>query len=140
FWPEWERQHVAANVARALRANADYLRITAARLHSGAGPDDDLIRAKRAAETANRNAMASVRRLSADPETRRAGTEWAAVLASASSRVTRALNAVYVHLGEARLADGSTPVATTTTAALMDAVADVVEAKPDAMETLGRAR
>lgn len=98
FWPVWERQRFPALLARALRANRDFLRELGERIASGGGYDAGAIAAKRAAEVANSVVFASLQRMSGDPKNQQAGLEEAAVLANGNQRLTRALTVVALHL------------------------------------------
>ncbi|HKB56357.1 MAG TPA: FUSC family protein [Lacunisphaera sp.] len=98
FWPVWERQRFPAILARALRANRDFLRVLGDHLASGSGYDAGVIAAKRAAEVANSVIFASLQRMSGDPKNQQAGLEEAAALANGNQRLTRALTVVALHL------------------------------------------
>ena len=102
FWPVWERDRFPPILEAALRANRDYLRLLIARLAAGGGFDEEAVLAKRRAENANSAAFSSLRRLSGDPEDRRAGLEAAATLANGNQRLTRALNVLALHLAPGR--------------------------------------
>jgi uncharacterized membrane protein YccC len=98
FWPVWERDRLPPILARAFRANRDYLATLVDRLSRGGGFDADAILAKRRAESANGAVFSSLRRLSGDPKNRREGLEHAATLANGNQRLTRALNVLSLHL------------------------------------------
>ncbi len=98
FWPVWERQRFPAILARALRANRDFLRVLGERLASGSGYDASAIAGKRAAEVANSVIFASLQRMAGDPKNQQAGLEEAAALANGNQRLTRALTVVALHL------------------------------------------
>ncbi len=98
FWPVWERQLIPAILARALRANRDYLLELGRRLAAGDPYAGAIVQAKREAEAANSNVFASLQRLSADPKNQRESLQSAAILANGNQRLTRALTAVALHL------------------------------------------
>jgi len=101
FWPVWERQLLPGVLARALRANRDYLQQLGARLVAGGRYEGALISAKRAAEAANSNAFSSLQRMLGDPRNQQEGLEAAAALVNGNQRLTRALNVVALQLGPA---------------------------------------
>jgi len=98
FWPTWERDRFPPILARALRANRDYVRVLAARILSGRPPDEETIQAQRRAEASNSAVFSSLRRLSGDPKGRQEAIERAAALANGNQRMTRALNGIMLHL------------------------------------------
>ena len=98
FWPAWERKFFPANLARALRANRDYVRMLGDRLRAGGGYDAGAIALKRAAEKANSLVFSSLQRMSGDPKAQQEGIEAAAALANGNQRLTRALTIVALHL------------------------------------------
>lgn len=98
FWPAWERKFFPGNLARALRANRDYVRMLGDRIISGGGYDAGAIALKRAAEKANSLVFSSLQRMSGDPANQQAGIEAAAILANGNQRLTRALTVVALHL------------------------------------------
>lgn len=100
FWPAWERDRLPPLLAAALRANRDYWGALTARLEAGGAVDEATVRAKRAAESANAAVFASLRRLFADPKSRRERVERLAALANGNQRLTRLANVVLVHLRE----------------------------------------
>ncbi len=98
FWPMWESQRFPRLLARALRANAGYVRIISERLASGGGYDAEVIAAKRALELANSVVFTSLQRMSADPKNRQARLDEAAALANGNQRLTHVLTVVALHL------------------------------------------
>ncbi|MDB6165012.1 MAG: rane protein [Lacunisphaera sp.] len=98
FWPAWERKFFPANLARALRANRDYVRMLGDRLQTGGGYDAGAAALKRAAEKANSLVFSSLQRMSGDPKAQQEGIEAAAALANGNQRLTRALTIVALHL------------------------------------------
>ena len=102
FWPVWERQRFPAIMAQALQANAGYLAEVLNRLEEGKPLDEDLLLIRRSAESANSEVFSSLRRMNADPRSRRDGLESAAALANGNQRVTNALSVVTLHLNDQR--------------------------------------
>ncbi|MDI1334990.1 MAG: FUSC family protein [Lacunisphaera sp.] len=98
FWPTWERKLFPRTLARALRANRDYVRMLGDRIISGGGYDAGAIVLKRAAEKANSLVFSSLQRMSGDPANQQEGIEAAAALANGNQRLTRALTVVALHL------------------------------------------
>lgn len=98
FWPAWERKFFPGNLARALRANRDYVRMLGDRILSGGGYDAGAIALKRGAEKANSVVFSSLQRMSGDPASQQEGIEAAATLANGNQRLTRALTVVALHL------------------------------------------
>jgi len=98
FWPAWERKFFPGIMARALRANRDYVRMLGDRLTTGGGYDAGAIALKRAAEKANSTVFASLQRMSGDPKNQQEGIEAAAALANGNQRLTRAFTVVALHL------------------------------------------
>lgn len=109
FWPAWERHFFPGILARALRANRDYIRVLGDRLASGGGYDAGAIAMKRAAEKANSMVFASLQRMSGDPKTQQEGIEAYAALANGNQRLTRALTVVAVHLSTGTSVQRSEP-------------------------------
>jgi len=94
FWPVWERGRFRPILARALRANAAYMRIVGERLAAGRRYDAGVVRAKRSAESAGAEVFSSLQRMSGDPRNFRENMGELAVVANGNQRVTRALNLV----------------------------------------------
>jgi uncharacterized membrane protein YccC len=94
FWPVWEKGRFRPILARALRANASYMRIVGEKLAAGRRYDADVVRAKRGAESANAEVFSSLERMSGDPKTFRGQMSELAVVANGNQRVTRALNLI----------------------------------------------
>jgi uncharacterized membrane protein YccC len=143
FWPVWERDRFPPILAAAFRANRDYLKLLMARLETGNAFDDEAIRAKRRAESANNAAFSSLRRLTGDPRSRREGLDYAATLANGNQRLTRALNVLSLHLvpGKPIAAEILTRF-TMPAAAALEALADTIEhgaSAPGSTEELLRA-
>jgi uncharacterized membrane protein YccC len=133
FWPAWERKFFPGILARALRANRDYVRVLGDRLATGGGFDAGAIALKRAAEKANSTVFSSLQRMSGDPKSQQEGIEAAATLANGNQRLTRAFTVVAVHLtpGTA-LSRPETGRFVTTAVAALELLADGAEAgRPD---------
>jgi uncharacterized membrane protein YccC len=94
FWPVWEADQFPALLAKAVRANRDFL-LSA---FGAAGGASDLLMARRRAENANRTVAASVERLQGEPAGIRENPDRAAALATYGARITRALNVLAVQL------------------------------------------
>ncbi|HVT74611.1 MAG TPA: FUSC family protein [Lacunisphaera sp.] len=99
FWPDWERRRFPSILAAALRANRAYLEKIAALLAEGGRFAGGVVLAKRAAESANAAAFASLQRMAAEPEHQQAGFEAAAALVNGNQRLTSALTGAAVQLG-----------------------------------------
>ncbi|SDR66943.1 FUSC family protein [Opitutus sp. GAS368] len=102
FWPAWERKFFPGILARALRANRDYVRLLGDRLMHGGGYDAGAIALKRAAEKANSTVFSSLQRMSGDPKAQQEGIEAAGTLANGNQRLTRAFTVVALHLTPGR--------------------------------------
>jgi uncharacterized membrane protein YccC len=94
FWPVWERGRFRPILARALEANAAYMRIVGERLAAGKRYDAGVVRAKRSAESASAEVFSSLQRMSGDPRNFRENLGELAVVANGNQRVTRALNLI----------------------------------------------
>jgi len=94
FWPVWERERFRPILARALKANAAYMRIVGEKLAAGMRYDHEVVRAKRAAEKAASEVFSSLQRMSGDPLAFRDPINELAVVANGNQRVTRALNLI----------------------------------------------
>lgn len=139
FWPAWERDRFRPILARALRANAAYLRVAGERLAQGRVYDADVARAKRAAESAVAAAFSSLQRMSGDPEGFRERMNALAAVANANQRVTRALNLVVLQAHPAAPASAAQDLAEHRARAL-EAAADAIERGAGATGALARAR
>jgi len=94
FWPAWEKGRFRPIFARALRANAAYMRLVGERLAEGRIYDAEVVKAKRRAESAGAGAFSSLQRMSGDPKGVRDLMNELAVVANGNQRVTRALNLI----------------------------------------------
>jgi uncharacterized membrane protein YccC len=98
FWPVWERQVYPGIIARALRANAGYLRLLGDKIATGGRYEGPVVSAKRAVEAANSVVFASLQRMFGDPKNQQASLEAAAALANGNQRLSRAFTVVALHL------------------------------------------
>lgn len=94
FWPVWEKGRFRPILARALGANAAYMRIVGLRLAAGRRYDAEVVSAKRAAESASADVFSSLQRMSGDPKNVRGLMGELAVVANGNQRITRSLNLV----------------------------------------------
>jgi uncharacterized membrane protein YccC len=94
FWPVWEKGRFRPILARALRANAAYMRVVGEHLAEGRRYDAEVVRAKRAAESASAEVFSSLQRMSGDPRNFRDLMSELAVVANGNQRVTRSLNLI----------------------------------------------
>ena len=129
FWPVWEHTRFPGLLAGALRANRSLLQIVADRLAAGGAYDEGVVAAKRAAESANHLAFASLQRMSGDPKDQQAGIAEAAALANGNQRLTRAITVVALHLERgAPLRRSDLAEFTATATAALEAIAAAVVA------------
>jgi uncharacterized membrane protein YccC len=94
FWPAWEEDRFRPVLAKALNANARYMRIVGERLATGMPYDAGVVGAKRSAESANAEVFSSLQRMSGDPKNYRERLSELAVVANGNQRVTRSLNLI----------------------------------------------
>jgi uncharacterized membrane protein YccC len=139
FWPVWERARFRPILARALRANAAYLRIVGARLAEGLRYDMKVVRAKRAAESASAAVFSSLLRMSGDPENFRDRMNELAAVANGNQRVTRALNLLVLQAGPDAPAIDAREIADQRARAL-EAIASSFEGPTPQAEAFTRAR
>lgn len=123
LWPSWERERFPALLAAALRANGAYLRAVTEHLIAGRPLVGPAVLAKRAAETANAEAGASLEKMLAEPSARHANIAQAGSLTAYAQRLTRAITLLAVQL---RQGEPEPP----------RPLLDVVEAATAALETL----
>lgn len=97
LWPRWERRRHGSFAAQSLRATADYVEVTMARLATGGAYTADDVSAKQRAEKAMAAAFGSLTRLYADPVNQRSGAEQAAVVANANQRLIWIFNLLLLH-------------------------------------------
>jgi uncharacterized membrane protein YccC len=130
LWPSWERRRFPALLATALRANGTYLQAVAAQLIAGRALVGEAVLAKRAAETANAEAGASLEKMLAEPSGQHANVAQAGALTAYAQRLTRAITLLAVQLrpGEPQPARPLLDVVEGATAAL-DQLARAIEAE-----------
>ncbi len=104
LWPSWERRRFPTLLAAALRANGTYLQAVATQLLAGRPLVGEAVLAKRAAETANAEAGASLEKMLAEPTGQHTNVTQAGALMAYAQRLTRAITllAVQLRLGEAQ--------------------------------------
>ena len=139
FWPVWERERFRPILARALRANAAYLRIVGARLAEGLHYDMKVVRAKRGAESSNAAVFSSLLRMSGDPENFRDRMNELAAVANGNQRVTRALNLLILQARPEAPAPEAREIAIQRAAAL-EAIASSLDSPAPPKEAFARAR
>ncbi len=132
FWPAWERDRFRPILARAISANAAYLRLAGERVAAGQRYDHAVVRAKRAAERANAAVFSSLQRMSGDPEGFRDRMSELAALANANQRVTRALNLILLQAHPDGPAPGAAEFAARSARALDELAAFLAGAQLDA--------
>lgn len=126
FWPVWERARFRPILSRALRTNADLMRIVGERLAAGKPYDAGVVRAKRTAESAGAAVFSSLQRMSGDPESFRERMSELAAVANGNQRITRALNLIILHARPEAPAPRVRDIAEHRAAAL-EAMADALE-------------
>ena len=141
FWPVWEKDLFPPILARALRANRDYLALIVNRLEDGGPYDNEVIAAKRRVETANGVAFSSLQRMAGDPKNRQERIEQAAALANGNQRLTRAVNLLALHLqaGEP-LAQSELGAFSSLAATALEALASAIENPSSDQKLLDEAR
>lgn len=132
LWPSWERERFPALLATALRANGAYLRAVAEHLVAGRPLVGEAIVAKRAAETANAEAGASLEKMLAEPTARHANIAQAGALTAYAQRLTRAVTLLAVQLrqGEPEPPQPLLAVVTAATTALDTLATAVAQEQP----------
>ena len=98
FWPTWERQRFPVTMAAAIRANRAHLEKVTSLLFAGSAFEGKAIHIKRAAESANSSAAASLQRMLGDPASRQSNIETAAALVHSNTRITRALTVLRTNI------------------------------------------
>ncbi|HVW20536.1 MAG TPA: FUSC family protein [Opitutaceae bacterium] len=141
FWPVWERNRFPPILARAVLANASYLRVLGRHLDRGEGYDVETSLAKRRAEKANGEVFSSLQRMMGDPKNRQDRLEEAAALANGNQRLSRVLNLVAVHLsGEGAAAAPEVLRFIASAADALESLAAAVESRGASAEGLERTR
>ena len=140
FWPAWERAAFPRILARALRANREFLLRLDSALADGSRYDEPVVAAKRSAQSANSTLFASLQRMSGDPANQRADLEAAAVLANGNQRLTRSLTVVAVHLDGAPMPPEEFGGFVTAASETLERLAQAAEAEEIDAATLARLR
>ena len=99
LWPQWERERLSDRLARAIRADRDYLAAALAALGKAAPPDAALAELRRHAEIAVGNADAAFQRMLGEPAHRRARVDTGFTLLVYIHRLCRHTIALAAHLG-----------------------------------------
>jgi len=93
FWPVWERDRARPIIARALRANAEFLRLATEQAAQPGGRDSAVIVAqRRKVDSDNAEMFSSLQRMAGDPKNQQDRLERLAALANGNQRITRAIN------------------------------------------------
>jgi|GEM_PF-675578 len=141
FWPSWERRRFPAHMARAIRANRDYLQVVLDAIGSHSGFEQPIIQARKTAEIENGNASASYQRMLADPARQRRNVELGNALVTFTNRLTRQITALAVYLPglSEQLSLPERETFTNQIAGALDAVAEAIEqdAPPGALPPFG---
>jgi uncharacterized membrane protein YccC len=98
LWPKWEQSQAPQYVVAALRANRGYLEAVVEHFGKGERFTGPAVLAKRTAERANSQAVASLQRLLGEPSRRRGDVEQIATLTTYNQRLTRAITVLGQHL------------------------------------------
>jgi uncharacterized membrane protein YccC len=99
LWPQWERERLSDRLARAIRADRDFLAAALAALGKAAPPDAALADLRRLAEIAVGNADAAFQRMLGEPAHRRARVDTGFTLLVYIHRLCRHTIALATHLG-----------------------------------------
>src|SRR5258708_8184714 len=99
LWPQWERERLSDRLARAIRADRDYLAAALAALGKADPPDAALADLRRQAEIAVGNADAAFQRMLGEPAHRRARVDTGFTLLVYIHRLCRHTIALAAHLG-----------------------------------------
>jgi len=99
LWPQWERERLPAQLARAIRANCDYMTQVFAVLGGAAAPPEGVGEFRRRAEIATGNADAGFQRLLAEPRVQRGRIARAFALVTYIQRLERHLIALAAYIG-----------------------------------------
>ncbi len=105
LWPEWERERIPAQLARAIRANRDYMLQIFDALSGATRPSERIGELRRQAEIAAGNAEAGFQRLLSEPRIHRGRIARAFVLMTYIQRLERHLIALAAHVGSIALPD-----------------------------------
>lgn len=107
FWPSWERDRFPVAMAAAMRAGNAYLAAVTGALLAGRAFEGDTLHAKRRAETANSIAAASLQRMAGEPARHQSNIDRGSALLHGNTRITRAVNALTLHLQAGRAIESS---------------------------------
>jgi len=99
LWPQWERERLSDRLARAIRADRDYLVAALAGLAIGGPPAAALGQLRRQAEIAVGNADAAFQRMLGEPAHRRARVDAGFTALVYIHRLSRHTTALAAHLG-----------------------------------------
>ncbi len=111
FWPSWERDRFPVAMAGAMRAGETYLAAVATALAAGRAFANETLHAKRRAETANSIAAASLQRMAGEPTRHQSNIDRGSALLHGNTRITRAINALTLHLQEGIPIESNEPAA-----------------------------
>jgi uncharacterized membrane protein YccC len=103
LWPMWERERLPAQLARAIRANRDYMVQVFGALVGEAVPPERVGEFRRQAEIATGNADAGFQRLLAEPRVQRGRISRAFALVTYIQRLERHLIALASHIDQIKL-------------------------------------
>ena len=128
FWPTWERERFPQTMSAAIRANRDYLQTVTERLFSGTAFDGKAVHVKRATETANSTAAASLQRMLGEPASQQNNAELAATLVHSNTRITRAVTVLMtnIRIGE-HLDSAELSLVATKTGEILESLAATIE-------------
>jgi uncharacterized membrane protein YccC len=98
LWPQWERERLPAQFAKAIRANRDYMVQVFASLGSAELPSERIGEFRRQAEMASGNAEAGFQRMLSEPRIHRGRIARAFALVIYIQRLERHLIALATHL------------------------------------------
>jgi uncharacterized membrane protein YccC len=133
LWPQWERERLSDRLARAIRADCDYLVATLTGLATAAPPDAALAQLRRRAEIAVGNADAAFQRMLGEPAHRRARVDSGFTLLVYIHRLNRHTTALAAHLGIVAAASGALETLRELLATALDDIAQAVDdARPPA--------
>jgi uncharacterized membrane protein YccC len=98
-WPQWEREPLPAQLARAIRTNRNYMVQVFEALSGTTPPSEELGEFRRQAEIATGNAEAGFQRLLSEPRIQRGRIARAFALVTYVQRLERHLIALATHVG-----------------------------------------
>jgi uncharacterized membrane protein YccC len=99
LWPQWERERLPAQLARAIRANRDYMVQVFTVLSGASLPSEQIGEFRRQAEIATGNAEAGFQRLLSEQRIQRGRIARAFALVTYAQRLERHLIALATHAG-----------------------------------------